>query len=72
MGFLPRNASAEQILAYILPYLIALIVSIIYLLLPVDVIPDPILGLGQLDDIGVIVGSFLLANTINQAQSGRR
>ena len=29
--------------------------TLLYLLFPIDFIPDPMLGLGQLDDIGVIL-----------------
>lgn len=29
--------------------------TLLYLLFPIDFLPDPILGLGQLDDIGVIL-----------------
>jgi uncharacterized membrane protein YkvA (DUF1232 family) len=31
------------------------IASIFYLLSPIDLIPDPIIGLGQLDDVAVIL-----------------
>lgn len=36
--------------AKILPALLV----VIYVLFPIDVLPDPILGLGQLDDLGVL------------------
>lgn len=29
--------------------------TLLYLLFPIDILPDPILGLGQLDDIAVIL-----------------
>ena len=29
--------------------------TLVYLLLPIDVLPDPLLGLGQLDDLAVIL-----------------
>lgn len=35
--------------------------AILYVLSPIDLIPDFLLGLGQLDDIGVIGGALLLA-----------
>lgn len=35
-------------------------VTLIYLFSPVDFMPDPILGLGQLDDLGVVVAGIAL------------
>ena len=32
-----------------------LLACVLYVLSPVDIIPDPIVGLGQVDDIGAIV-----------------
>jgi uncharacterized membrane protein YkvA (DUF1232 family) len=40
---------------YALPALISL-----YVLSPVDPIPDFLLGLGQMDDLGVVIGGILL------------
>lgn len=37
------------------------VIGIVYLILPVDLIPDIIPLLGQLDDLGVIVGLISLA-----------
>ena len=39
------------------PFLTKLIIpfTILYVLSPIDLIPDPILGLGQLDDIGAVI-----------------
>jgi uncharacterized membrane protein YkvA (DUF1232 family) len=30
-------------------------ISLVYIISPVDFIPDPILGLGQLDDLGILL-----------------
>ncbi len=40
--------------------LIAIIIIFAYLLYPLDLIPDAIIGLGQLDDIGVFLASWKL------------
>jgi len=34
--------------------------AILYLLSPIDIVPDPILGLGQLDDVAVLLLSVKL------------
>lgn len=39
------------------------ILAVLYVLLPIDLLPDPLLGLGQLDDLAIIVlGMELLVN----------
>src|SRR5215217_4724839 len=53
-------------LKFALPALIAL-----YVLSPVDTIPDFLLGLGQIDDLGVIIaGLLLLARVIPRLAPG--
>ena len=47
--------------------IIAIIVSVVYFVLPIDLIPDFIVGLGQIDDIMVAVISFAMA--INKMRS---
>jgi uncharacterized membrane protein YkvA (DUF1232 family) len=41
--------------------LIVPILALLYVLSPIDLIPDFLLGLGQIDDFGVIGGALLLA-----------
>jgi uncharacterized membrane protein YkvA (DUF1232 family) len=44
------------------------ILAIVYLILPIDLIPDVILGLGQVDDAGVITFlGYLLVNFVRRA-----
>jgi uncharacterized membrane protein YkvA (DUF1232 family) len=40
------------------------IVPIIYVISPIDFIPDVILGLGQLDDLGLILAGMRLFETV--------
>ena len=39
---------------------IALIIIVLYSIYPLDLVPDAILGIGQLDDIGVILACWKL------------
>jgi uncharacterized membrane protein YkvA (DUF1232 family) len=41
--------------------LIVPLVALLYVLSPIDLIPDFLLGLGQIDDVGIIGGALLLA-----------
>jgi uncharacterized membrane protein YkvA (DUF1232 family) len=41
--------------------LIVPIMALLYVLSPIDLIPDFLLGLGQIDDLGIIGGALLLA-----------
>jgi len=75
MGFMPKTEKEAESLIIMLTYLIAIIVSIVYFVLPVDVIPDVAVGVGQIDDVGVGVIAFTIATLIVQAlnpQAGRR
>ena len=38
--------------------------AVIYVLSPVDLIPDVIIGLGQLDDLGILIGSLRLFRSV--------
>ncbi|MBI3943906.1 MAG: DUF1232 domain-containing protein [Chloroflexi bacterium] len=38
--------------------------SLLYLVSPIDLVPDPILGLGQLDDLGIILLAIKLFLTL--------
>ncbi len=46
--------------------------TLLYLLFPIDFIPDPILGLGQLDDIGVILLGLKLFIELSPQEIVRR
>ena len=39
---------------------IALIIIVVYSICPIDLVPDAILGFGQLDDVGVILACWKL------------
>ena len=54
-------AILQYLVARIGRLIIAMIISAVYGISPIDVIPDIFLGLGQLDDIGVFLGSFYWA-----------
>ncbi len=47
-------------------------VTLLYLLFPIDFIPDPMLGLGQLDDIGVILLGLKLFIELSPQEIVRR
>jgi uncharacterized membrane protein YkvA (DUF1232 family) len=47
-------------------------VTLLYLLFPIDFIPDPILGLGQLDDLGVILLGLKLFIELSPQEIVRR
>ena len=36
------------------------LVAVLYVLSPLDFIPDWVIGLGQLDDLGILIGSLRL------------
>lgn len=40
------------------------VLAIAYVLSPIDIIPDFIIGLGQLDDIGLILGAMRLFESV--------
>ena len=46
--------------------------TLLYLLFPIDFIPDPMLGLGQLDDIGVILLGLKLFIELSPQEIVRR
>jgi len=46
--------------------------TLLYLLFPIDFIPDPMLGLGQLDDIGVILLGLKLFIELSPQEVVRR
>ena len=46
--------------------------TLLYLLVPIDFIPDPVLGLGQLDDIGVILLGLKLFIELSPQEVVRR
>ena len=40
------------------------VIGVIYVLSPLDLIPDIIIGLGQLDDLGIILGAMRLFEAV--------
>ncbi len=47
-------------------------IAILYLLSPIDLVPDPILGLGQLDDLAVLLIAVKLFIEMSSSHAGRR
>ncbi|HLV37074.1 MAG TPA: DUF1232 domain-containing protein [Spirillospora sp.] len=39
-------------------------VALLYILSPIDLIPDVLIGLGQLDDLGILLGSLRLFKSL--------
>jgi uncharacterized membrane protein YkvA (DUF1232 family) len=59
-----RDPKVAPIAKLVLP-----ILAVLYLISPIDLIPDVILGLGQMDDAGVIVFlGYLLVNFVRRAR----
>jgi uncharacterized membrane protein YkvA (DUF1232 family) len=46
---------------------LAVLLPLIYFISPIDLIPDVILGLGQLDDLAIIIGGFKLFESLSPA-----
>ena len=45
-----RDPNVSSLVRYGLP-----LIGLIYLIFPIDILPDPILGLGQLDDVAILL-----------------
>lgn len=43
------------------------VAAVLYILSPLDLIPDVLIGLGQLDDLGVFLGALRLLQTVTPA-----
>lgn len=49
------------------------VLSALYVILPIDLLPDPVLGLGQLDDLAVLlIGLKVFADLATNARADRR
>ena len=65
----PRVPAAVKLLPFLL--------VAVYFLVPVDFVPDPLLGAGQVDDLGILIAALVLfriiaPNYINQAAQSSR
>lgn len=47
-------------------------IAVLYVLSPIDLVPDPILGLGQLDDLAVLLIAVKLFTEMSSSHAGRR
>ncbi len=67
MGFRPRTKREQLALAQAIAFVIAVIITIIYFLSPIDIIPDAIPLTGWTDDVGVGIISLIISSIFSRA-----
>ena len=68
-GFLPKNRKEAEAIGILLAYIVAIVVTVIYFIFPIDLIPDAAIGIGQVDDIGIGVLAFTMATALAQSMT---